>query len=148
MEGSRIKASVGLYRDVTTTATVKDGDKSVDLKPGQRVMCDLVTASQDPIAFPNPETVDLTRPLSSYIHYGLGPHMCLGYGVSKVAMTTMLKTVGRLDNLRRAPGPQGEIKQVQGPGGFRVYMTADRSSWWPFPSTMKVQWDGDVPDKK
>lgn len=64
--------------------------------------------------------------------------------MSKVALTTMLKTVGRLDNLRRAPGPQGQVKQVPGHGGITKYMTADESSWFPFPTTMKVRWDGDL----
>ena len=104
-----------------------------------------VTASHDPKAFANPEKVDLTRHLDSYIHYGLGPHMCLGYGASKIAMTTMLKTVAKLENLRRAPGPQGNIKEIKVPGDYTMYMTADHSSYFPFPTTMKVQWDGEIP---
>ena len=100
-------------------------------------------------AFPDPKTVGLDRPMESYLHYGMGPHICLGYDVSKVAMTAMLKTVGRLDNLRRVPGSQGQIKKIPGPGGFTLYMTADHSSYFPFPTTMKVQWDGELlPPKK
>lgn len=68
--------------------------------------------------------------------------------MSKIAMTTMLKTVGKLDNLRRVRGPQGQIKQIPGPGGLTKYMTADNSSYFPFPSTMKVQWDGNLPPLK
>ena len=86
--------------------------------------------------------VDLTRPLDSYIHYGMGPHQCLG--LSQVAMTTMLKVVGKLDNLRRAPGPQGEVKKIIQEGGFAVYMTEAGESYWPFPASMKVRWDGEV----
>lgn len=98
--------------------------------------------------FPEPEKVKLDRDMDSYIHYGMGPHICLGYGLSKVAMTAMLKTVARLDNLRRAPGVQGQIKKIPGPGGFTLYMLADQSSYFPFPTTMKVQWDGDLPAPK
>jgi linoleate 8R-lipoxygenase/9,12-octadecadienoate 8-hydroperoxide 8R-isomerase len=68
--------------------------------------------------------------------------------MSKIAMTTMLKTVCKLENLRRAPGLQGHIKQVPGHGGLNKYMTADNSSLFPFPTTMKVQWDGDLPALK
>lgn len=107
-----------------------------------------VTASHDPKAFPNPEQVVLDRPLDSYIHYGWGPHICLGFGMSKIAMTTMLKTVCKLENLERVPGPQGEIKQVPGPGGLTKYLTADNSSFFPFPTTMKVRWDGNLPPLK
>ena len=104
-----------------------------------------VTASHDPKEFKHPDKVDLHRDMDSYIHYGHGPHKCLGLDISKLAMTTMLKTVGKLDNLRRAPGGQGEIKKVPGPGGITMYMTADHSSYFPFPTTMKVRWDGDLP---
>lgn len=62
----------------------------------------------------------------------------------KIALTTMLKVVGRLDNLRRAPGAQGQLKKIPAPGGITIYMTADQSSLFPFPTTMKIQWDGEI----
>jgi linoleate 8R-lipoxygenase / 9,12-octadecadienoate 8-hydroperoxide 8R-isomerase len=99
----------------------------------------------DPTIFPAPHEVVLDRDLDLYIHYGMGPHQCLGYGVIKVAMTAMLKTVGQLDNLRRTPGQQGEIKKVVGPDGFATYMTADQSNYFPFPTSMRIQWDGKLP---
>lgn len=145
MEGTRLRATVGLYRDVATMADIQDGDRNVHVNPGEELFVDCVTASQDPTAFPEPQKVKLDRPMDSYIHYGQGPHQCLGYGVSKLAMTTMLKTVGKLDNLRRAPGAQGQIKKIAGPGGVTIYMTADHSRYFPFPTTMKVRWDGDLP---
>ena len=145
MEGSRIRGTVGVYRSVATTATIPDGDRMVNMIPDQRLFIDCVTASQDPVAFPEPKSVKLDRPMDSYIHYGQGPHQCLGYEMSKLAMRTMLKTVGKLENLRRAPGPQGHIKKIAGPGGVTLYMTADHSQYNAFPTTMKVRWDGDLP---
>ena len=139
MEGTRIRGTVGVYREVATTANLPN------MNPGETLFLDCATASHDPTAFPEPETVDLHRPMDSYIHYGQGPHQCLGYGMSKLAMTTMLKTVAKLDNLRRAPGAQGQIKKIAGPGGMTVYMTPDHSRYFPFPTTMKVRWDGDLP---
>ncbi len=59
MEGSRISETVGLYRDVITDTAVQDGGPNLNLNPGDRVLLDLVTASQDPTAFPDPETVKL-----------------------------------------------------------------------------------------
>jgi hypothetical protein len=52
-----------------------------------------------------------------------------------VAVTAMWKVVGRLDNLRRAPGPQGELKKIPRPGGFFIYMREDRGSYFPFPTS-------------
>ena len=145
MEGARLRSTVGLYRKSTIETTITDGEKSIPIKKGETLLCDIVTASQDPVAFPDPEQVKLDRDMDSYLHFGWGRHMCLGFGITKLALTTMLKTVARLDNLRRAPGSQGEIKKVSGPGGITMYMTADESSFWPYPATMKVRWDGDIP---
>ena len=148
MEGSRLHSCVGLYRTTSSAQTIHDGPRTLTLPPNSRLMVDLVTASHDPATFPDPETVRLDRPMDSYIHYGLGPHQCLGYDISKLAMTTMLKTVARLEGLRRAPGPQGEIKKVRVEGGFELYLTADGSGFFPFPTTMKVRWDGELPPLK
>jgi linoleate 10R-lipoxygenase len=79
--------------------------------------------------------VRLDRPMENYIHYGVGPHACLGGDASRVALTAMLKTVGRLDHLRRAPGPSGQLKKIPRPGGFYIYMRADHGSYWPFPTS-------------
>ena len=145
MEGARIRSTVGLYRLATKDTVIDDGTKTVSVKAGEVLLCNLVTASADAAAFPDPEEVKLDRPMDSYIHFGWGRHTCLGLGMTKVGLTTMLKTVGKLRNLRRAPGDQGHIKKVAGPGGITFYMTADHSSFFPFPTTMKVRWDGDLP---
>ena len=145
LESIRIRGTVGVYRNVATTATVTDGDRTVNLNPGDEVFINCTTASHDPLAFPDPQSVKLDRPMDSYIQYGQGPHQCLGYGMSKLALTTMLKTVGQLENLRRAPSSQGHIKKVDLSGGLTAYMTADHSQYFPFPTTMKVRWDGELP---
>ncbi|KAF8856230.1 linoleate diol synthase [Acephala macrosclerotiorum] len=120
------------------------------------------TASQDPTIFPSPSTVRLDRPLESYIHYGWGPHQCLGMEASRAALTAMFKSIVGLKGLRRAPGPRGCVKSMpaklwsgqvgnavggdegqdeNGLEGLKVYMTADQSSFSPLPSTMRVRWD-------
>ena len=145
LEGIRIRGTVGVYRNVATTATIPDGDRNINVNPGDELFINCITASHDPLAFEDPESVNLKRPMDSYIQYGQGPHQCLGYDMSKLALTTMLKTVGKLAKLRRAPGPQGHIKKVDLPGGVTAYMTADHSRYFPFPTTMKVRWDGELP---
>ena len=125
-----------------------------------------VGANRDPSVFPSPNEVRIDRPLESYIHYGVGPHRCLGEDASRVALTAMLKVVGRLDNLRRAVGPQGQMKKIPRAGGFYIYMTENHGSYFPFPTSkcslktrsvsklissnlaMKVNWDGDLPPLK
>ncbi|PLB54999.1 heme peroxidase [Aspergillus steynii IBT 23096] len=146
MEGARLGSSVGLFRVAASPAVVEDNGEKVSLKAGQHILCNLVSASKDPVSFPEPAKVRLDRDMNLYAHFGFGAHQCLGIGLCKLALTTMLKVIGRLDNLRRAPGPQGRIQKLPGPGGISKYLTADQSGFSPFPTTMKIQWDGELPE--
>lgn len=112
MEGIRLNGTFGSYRECVTQTTIDDGGRLVHVKPGDRVFVSFVGAAKDPGIFPEPETVRLDRPLESYIHYGVGPHTCLGMHASRVALTAMLKVVGKLDGLRRAPGSKGMLKKI------------------------------------
>ncbi|KAM0326950.1 hypothetical protein ACHAQA_006071 [Verticillium albo-atrum] len=142
MEGIRLAGTFGSYREAAADDTiVEDDGRSVDVKKGDRVFVSFVGAARDAGRFPNPEAVDPRRPLASYIHYGLGPHACLGREASQVALTEMFRGLFRRRNVRREPGPQGELKKVPRPGGFFVYLREDWGGVWPFPCSMKVMWD-------
>lgn len=137
MEAIRLNGTFGSYRAATSSTTIVDGRgadaKHISVSPGDKVFVSFVGAAKDPEVFPDPEEVRIDRPLDSYIHYGEGPHTCLGRDASRVALTAMLKTVGKLDGLRRAPGPKGELKKIPREGGFYVYMRDDHGSYFPFP---------------
>ncbi|KAF9888104.1 hypothetical protein FE257_009240 [Aspergillus nanangensis] len=146
MEGARLRSSVALPRVVAKPTVIEDNGTTLQLKEGQHILCNLVAASRDPNTFPEPDKVKLDRDMDMYAHFGFGSHQCLGIGLCKLALSTMLKVVGRLDNLRRAPGPQGQLKKLAGPGGIAKYMSADQSGFSPFPTSMKIQWDGFLPE--
>lgn len=106
----------------------------------------------DPTHFPSPSAVDPSRPLDKYLYPGLGPHSCLGRDVFLIALTEMFRAVFRKTNLRRTPGPQGELKKIaprqdgEGGGGGSSsfsgsYLTEDWSSVSPLPTSMRVCWD-------
>ena len=135
MEGIRLNGTFGSFRQSTVSTTIDDNGRPVNVKAGDKVFTNFVSASREAEFFPEPNTVKIDRPLESYIHYGLGPHACLGAEASKVALTAMLRVVGRLDNLRRAAGAQGQLKKIPQPGGLYVYMRADHGSYWPFPTS-------------
>ncbi|KAL2355045.1 linoleate diol synthase [Cryomyces antarcticus] len=128
IEGIRLNGTFGSYRESAATTLIDDGGRAVHVKPGDKVF----------VSF----NVRLDRPLEDYIDYGVGPHSCLGMHASRVASTTMLKTMGKLDGLRRAPGPKGVLKKIPSPGGFYVYMREAHESYFPFPTTVQVNWDG------
>lgn len=144
MEGIRMAGTFGLYREAVQGDTITEDDgRRVPVDAGDRVFVSFVSAAKDPLHFPNPDIVDPRRPLESYIHYGAGPHTCLGKEVSQVAITELFRAVFRLKGLRRVAGPQGELKKVPRPGGFAVYMSEDWGGLTPFPASMKVAWDSE-----
>jgi linoleate 10R-lipoxygenase len=146
MEGIRLNGTFGLYRKATKDCTVDDGSRgNIAVPAGGNVFVSFVGAAKDPVMFPSPESVNPERPFENYIHYGEGAHQCLGKEISMIAMQSMLKVVGGLDNLRRAKGPRGELKKIPREGGFYIYMTEDGTGYFPFPTTMRVNWDGKLP---
>jgi linoleate 8R-lipoxygenase/9,12-octadecadienoate 8-hydroperoxide 8R-isomerase len=139
LEGTRLACNLNLGRKSTVVQSVSDKGQTIGLTPGQTVFCDLQLAFQDSKVFPDPLSVDLDRDDSLYSFYGWGHYGYLD-NLSRVALTTMLKTVGKLKNLRRAAGPQGHLKTVKGPRGL-VYMNSEQSCYSPFPGTMKICFD-------
>lgn len=143
LEGYRLATpSFGLLRKAATDAIIHDGKNGpVQVSEGQQIYTNFVSAGRDPEKFPHPEKIDLERPMDAYIHHGFGPHSCLGRNIVQVAMAAQLRVFGRMKNLRRAPGRQGELKFQNIEGIIKVYMKEDWSDWYPFPTTMKVHFD-------
>jgi len=153
MEFSRLAGETALYRRVAKATTVVDGSRTHELKEGEKIFINLKAAGRDPKAFPNPNAVDPTRPMESYIHLGHGPHQCLGLPMVRVACTTMLRKFFQLENLRPATvsiGRQsvqssvkklvkefepGDSKTMPEGWGFHVYMMEDWDMFFPFPAS-------------
>ena len=143
LEASRLYGETGVIRYVTREIDVDDNGTKLHFKPGDKVMVNLKAASHDPKEFPNPNKIDLNRPLESYIHLGHGPHQCLGLPMARVTLTTLLKTICKLKNLRPAPGPQGKVHKVTKlfyPGDslpdsfhYHAYLTENHDMYFPFP---------------
>ncbi|OGM41008.1 fatty acid oxygenase [Aspergillus bombycis] len=148
LEGFRLNGTFGSYREAQADFLMTDETGDVKIKRGDTVFVGAVKANRDPQVFPDPNEVHLDRPLDSYIQYGLGPHTGLGKETTLLALTSMLRVVGGLDNLRRAPGPQGQLKKIQREGGYYVYLREDWGSYSPFPTTFKVHFDGAIPTPK
>ncbi|EXJ92051.1 hypothetical protein A1O3_00601 [Capronia epimyces CBS 606.96] len=155
LEANRLApAAFGLLRKANTDTVIDDNGTQVKVKAGDMVYTDFITAGLDEKVFPDPKTIDPTRDRALYIHHGYGPHACLGRPIVEVAMASQLKVLAKLKNLRRAPGPQGELKRTipapnptssdpkASPGSIEVYMLEDWSSWYPFPTSLKVHHEG------
>lgn len=152
MEGSRLYGETGVFRYATKPVTVVDSGRTLELQPGDQLMVHLRAVSRDPKIFPNPDDVDITRPLDAYIHLGAGQHQCLGLPMTRIALTTLFKVVlTECPGLRVAKGPQGTIRKVEQVSGppeleraevrYHKYLTEMNDSFFPFPQSLKVNWD-------
>jgi cytochrome P450 len=146
LEGGRINGETGVFRWCAKPIKIKDFDREVEFKPGDKVMVNFRSASHDPKVFPDPEKVVPGRPIDSYIHLGMGPHECLGLRMNRIALTAMLKVIGRLDHLTPAKGEQGRVKKILKPfpgpidnvpedWHYHVFMTTKWDQYWPFPQS-------------
>ncbi|KXT14510.1 hypothetical protein AC579_9558 [Pseudocercospora musae] len=178
MEAARLYGETGAFRFATKDVTIVDdtglanlpvGDKGKithHIKQGDIVMVNFKAASRDPRLFPKPDQLDLNRPLDSYLMLGHGAHQCLGLPMTRVALTTMLKVIARLDGLEPMPvsvGKQREPHSVKKvvkefiPGDlaylpeswhYHLYLTEDWDQYFPFPTSLKLRFKGEIPDVK
>jgi linoleate 10R-lipoxygenase len=80
--------------------------------------------------------VNLDRDPSTYINFGWGPHYCIGQEIATVANTAILRAFALLPNLRRAPGPQGQLKYVTKNDVIKVYLQQDWGNYYFFPTSI------------
>lgn len=157
-------AGFGVFRtaeeDADVTGCGDSGTETVHVKKGDTVFVNFVSAGRDPKVFEDPEEIKIHRPRDNYIHQGWGKHACIGKNITPTAMAAMLRVFARLENVKPAiplyrNGSAREpdylkwrrIKDTP----FKLFMTPDGSSDWPFPTTMKISFDGfdadvEVPD--
>lgn len=142
LEGCRLApAAFGLLRVAAEEGTIQDHERSVSYDSGDVLYTDFVAAGRDEKVFgKDPNEIDVTRDLDLYIHQGVGPHSCVGRAISQISLAVQLGLFAKLKNLRRVPGQAGELKYTTNlpggnPGGVRVYMSEDWSSWWPYPTS-------------
>ncbi|KAF7543942.1 hypothetical protein G7Z17_g10338 [Cylindrodendrum hubeiense] len=142
LEGVRMAGGLGLHREAVSADVIAEDDgRKVNIPAGGKVFVSFTAAAKDAAHFVNPDAVDPKRPLDAYTHSGLGGHTDLGREVSQIALTELFRAVFRKKGLKRAAGPQGEMKKVGQSDSTTVYMTEEWGSLWPFPTAMKVTWE-------
>ncbi|KAH7090215.1 heme peroxidase [Paraphoma chrysanthemicola] len=145
LEGGRLNGETAVIRSVAKDTSITENGTTTTLKQGDAVFVNLREASHDPSIFPNPDEVDITRPVDAYVHLGHGPHQCLGLPMTRITLATMLREVARLKGLRPAAGPQGKVhkvaKKMGGKYEYHAYLTEMQDMYFPFPCSLKVCWD-------
>ncbi|OGE58533.1 hypothetical protein PENARI_c001G08740 [Penicillium arizonense] len=148
LEAIRLNGTFGAFREAKVPVTVEENGKTYSIQVGQQVFASFGEANHDAGVFPEPNEVRLDRPIDSYINHGQGPTTGFGEQITKIALVAMLRVVGRLQNLRRAAGAQGQLKKIPQEGGYYNYLRGDGTAYCPFPMSLKLHWDGPFEKKK
>lgn len=159
LEGSRLRGETSVTRYAARDMTLKDKNRTIDLRAGGRIDVNLRAASHDPARFPNPRELDLGRDVEAYIHLGWQTDQCLGLPMVRISLTSMLKAICRLDGLDAVRGAQGVLQRrvrpftagVTPPGTDKIwrdedveyhqYMNEMLDSYLPFPVSLKITWN-------
>ncbi|TFK61201.1 heme peroxidase [Pluteus cervinus] len=102
---------VGLWRGAAVDTTIQQGSglPPIEIKAGDRIWASFRNAHLNPSEFPNPTSVDPTRPKTSYNLNGTGFHTCPGVTYAEQTIAEIIKVVFKLKNVRRAPGNAGRL---------------------------------------
>lgn len=124
LEAQRLTSNQQDLRFCVSGVTI-DGQK---FQPGDAVLTLLGLSGRNPASVPDPGQFKLDRPAEAYLHYGWGPHKCLGREVAIAYASGMLRLVATTKGLRQAPDKMGQLKVVMmGPGNQeKLYMN---DSW-------------------
>jgi cytochrome P450 len=92
----------------TTTEPLRLDD--VEIGPDQRVWTITSSGNRDPERFPDPDTLDLTRPEPRHLGFGFGMHSCLGAVLARMESTVALGSL--LDRSRDLALVQEQIPWI------------------------------------
>ncbi|THV00228.1 heme peroxidase [Dendrothele bispora CBS 962.96] len=140
-EGMRMNLQfTGLYRQAVVDTKIPQGHglPDIDIKTGDLVFGSVKNAHLNPDDFPNPTTVDPTRPESSYNLFGAGFHSCIGQQFAQYTIAEIVKVVFGLKNIRRAPGPHGKLT------GYTAKINETDTKIYVMPNGSTSLWPGSL----
>jgi cytochrome P450 len=95
------------------------------MKTGDRVLLNFAAGNLDPEQFPDPLTIDFTRPnVASHLAFGAGIHRCLGAHLARREMKVTIKALCALSEFRFDPEQEIKFRAsfARGPVAIPVYM--------------------------
>ena len=99
-----------LLRETAIRATLSPDTRHRQTIPEQHlVLASTASAMRDPHTVTRPRLFRPDRPDSAYLHFGSGPHRCLGEHIGPVLVTAAVAALFRRPGLRRVPGPAGRL---------------------------------------
>lgn len=101
-----------LPRVATKDAIIAAGTRrAVKVAKDAKVFVAFSSAMMDERRVPDPKTFNPRRLPHEYIHFGYGLHQCFGIHMNLALLPLMLKALLKQPELRRAPGPAGNLSK-------------------------------------
>ncbi len=113
-------------RAVNETTIARSTLRARTIPKGTMVMAANLSAMFDPLRLTSPDAFRTDRPWNHYILWGYGMHTCFGAHINHAIMPQILKPLLKLNNLRRAPGPTGQINGGGTPFPQHMVLAFDR----------------------
>jgi cytochrome P450 len=76
----------GIARRVWRRATSDIELAGFDIQRGDRILLMLASANRDPVQFPNPDCLDVTRRVANQLALGMGRNSCVGAALIRMAL--------------------------------------------------------------
>ncbi|POM26013.1 Erythromycin C-12 hydroxylase [Actinomadura rubteroloni] len=76
---------------------------------GSLVLAAVASAMRDPDVVADPETFRVGRPAHAHLHFGHGPHACLGVHPGAVVIAETVRRLLRRPGVRLLPSPDGDV---------------------------------------
>jgi len=113
----------GVFRVAASDYTVAAGTSRAKTIPqGSIVLAAIESAMFDSNNIDDPSEFRIDRPPYTYMHFGYGLHTCFGQYINVAKLPRMAAALLRRTNLRRAPGPAGQLAVN---GAFPTSMTLE-----------------------
>jgi cytochrome P450 len=102
-----------LIREAAADTTIAaDTRRQRHVNARELVLAATASAMRDPDVVGRPHRFRTDRPEHDYLHFGAGPHRCLGEQIAPVLLTAAIAALFRRPGLRRVPGPAGRLMTV------------------------------------
>ncbi|KPI09634.1 Linalool 8-monooxygenase [Actinobacteria bacterium OK006] len=91
------------------------------IRAGEGVIAALPAANWDPLAFPEPEKLDLARRAAHHVAFSWGPHQCIGQQLARIELHIVFSTLFRRVPTLRLAVDVSELKFKEDSQAYGIY---------------------------